>query len=336
MVGAVMTPERIAELREIPLSQGKVAIVDASDYADLSMHKWYFARGYAIRNGSTSEGPNKRHWVRMHRVVVGAQDDEVVDHINGDKLDNRRVNLRRCSQAENARNVKKRPSNTSGYKGVVFFNHKQRWRAVIRINDRAVCLGFFDNAEDAAKAYDVGAVLYHGAFANLNFENPLLTEVERLRAENEERSLSYTRQGGRLITAQLERDAALAENERLAVFVRGYGDACQKLGFAESVRDAAMAETERLRGEGNQIFLEYQDAAVERDAALARVMDLEAAIVKAGQKMVDEAIENEPNNGEGGVIPDRWSKSVGGILVTCEIEGTTIVRAALASNGGAE
>ena len=89
---------------------------------------------------------------------------EFLDHKNGDPLDNRIENLRPATRAENNRNVTKRSSNTSGYKGVSFFKSSGKWRAAIRVNGASLHIGYYDTPEDAHQAYcDKGREL-HGDF----------------------------------------------------------------------------------------------------------------------------------------------------------------------------
>lgn len=91
-----------------------------------------------------------------------------VDHINGDKLDNRRANLRLCTNAENLRNGKSR-GGSSQYKGVCLHKQNKNWIATIMKDGKAKHIGCFDDELSAAKAYDKAAISMHGAFARLNF-----------------------------------------------------------------------------------------------------------------------------------------------------------------------
>lgn len=104
-----------------------------------------------------------------HRVAWavhhGSWPDDKIDHINGDKYDNRIANLRQCSQAENNRNARKLAKATSKYKGVYFYKASCIWRAQIKINGRQIYLGQFDSEEDAHAAYCAAAKKYHGEFA---------------------------------------------------------------------------------------------------------------------------------------------------------------------------
>lgn len=157
--------------RQIELSQGKFATVDDADYEFLRQWKWFARKApdgkwYAVRGKRTLLGA--RH-VQMSRALLGVSGKVVVDHINGDTLDNRRCNLRECSTAQNAINRGTPHNNKSGYKGVSWYARFNQWRAVIRVNYRLVHLGYFDSPEDAARAYDMAAKEHFGEFAVLNF-----------------------------------------------------------------------------------------------------------------------------------------------------------------------
>lgn len=161
--------ERDCEIRTIPLTQGKVAIVDADDYEWLSQWEWYANKidrtYYAVRNKIRSK-------ILMHREILGLKcgDNVKTDHRNGDGLDNRRENLRKCTDAENQHNQNHlRSKKTSVYKGVSWNKMNKNWRAAIWCNYKIYYLGSFGNEVDAAKAYDKAAKELFGEFAYLNF-----------------------------------------------------------------------------------------------------------------------------------------------------------------------
>ncbi len=145
-------------MREIKLTQGRIAIVDAADYESLSQWKWCVSKGYAIRNdGKTS--------LSMHRQILGFPESHV-DHINGDPLDNRRINLRLATCAENNRNKKKHSNNSSGVIGVSW--DKNKWRAQVHVDGRNKYLGRYTDIFRAMMSVDMSKLRYHGDFARPN------------------------------------------------------------------------------------------------------------------------------------------------------------------------
>jgi hypothetical protein len=149
------------KVRHIPLTRGLHAIVDAEDYEWLSQYKWYAAISrresfYARRNS-----PNGV--VSMHRMIMKAPDGMVVDHINGNGLDNRRCNLRVCTQDQNALNSRPRLHTKSKFKGVYPWGDK--WRAKITYKGKAYHLGLFATELEAAQARDLKAVELFGEYA---------------------------------------------------------------------------------------------------------------------------------------------------------------------------
>ncbi len=151
--------------REIPLTQGKIAIVDSSDYERLAQFRWFAERRkntyYASRNYVRSDG--KRRVLRMHCAILG---EPLVDHRNGDGLDNRRSNLRPASRQENGANAVRSSRNASGFKGVSWHKQTGKWRAYIGNKS----LGLYDDPCEAARAYDAAAKKQFGEFAKVNFE----------------------------------------------------------------------------------------------------------------------------------------------------------------------
>lgn len=153
-------------MKTIPLTQGKVALVDDEDFDYLSQFKWHLKRSskkarvvYAVAHEpNTTRNSTK---LRMHRLLLpGAKE---VDHINGDGLDNRRHNLRAATKHQNMRNMQRHRDNESGFKGVS--RHQKRWCA--RIHNKF--LGTFPSPIEAARAHDEAASARFGEFARLNF-----------------------------------------------------------------------------------------------------------------------------------------------------------------------
>ncbi len=155
--------------REVPLGKsGKVAIVDADDYEMITRWKWqYIKSGYANRV-TNSGGRGKYINVLMHRVLAKATEDVHVDHINGNKLDNRKSNLRLVSRSLNSANRGISTRNTSGFKGVSWENRSKKWLALVIKDGKRYQVGKFDDVISAAKAYNKKALELFGHHAKLN------------------------------------------------------------------------------------------------------------------------------------------------------------------------
>ena len=142
------------------------AKVDDEDYEELNQFSWNMSGGYARRATSKKKGELKKTTVSMHRHLLRPPKDKMVDHINGDKLDNRKINLRLCTRLGNAQNRGMCRTNTSGYKGV--WKNGRRWSVYIYRNGKNVFGGSFIDKKDAARAYNKLATEFHGKFAHLN------------------------------------------------------------------------------------------------------------------------------------------------------------------------
>lgn len=141
----------------------ELTIIDAEDYDRVKMFRWCNSKNYVSSN-SMGTGLN----VTLHRLILSFPVEMQVDHINGDPRDNRKTNLRACSQHQNVTNKSKTKNKTSSkYKGV--YKTKQgKFRAHIMKNNKTISLGEFYNEIDAAEAYNEAAVLYHGVYSKQN------------------------------------------------------------------------------------------------------------------------------------------------------------------------
>ena len=159
--------EKNLDTKLIPLTQGKFAIVDAEDFDQLSQYKWQAKKDkttfYAVRS-------EKGTTIKMHRQILNAPKGLCCDHKNHNGLDNRRSNLRLCTNAQNQYNQRPRNSGSSRYKGVCRQRGRKRWQAEIGFEGRLIHIGCYDYEIDAAIAYDDMAVELFGEFACLNFD----------------------------------------------------------------------------------------------------------------------------------------------------------------------
>lgn len=154
----------------IPLTQGKVAIVDDADYVWLSQWSWFYhSQGYAVRNARKGEISQSKI-ILMHRFILGASSGIEVDHRDRNKLNNQRCNLREASTAENQHNRAPRSGRAIPYKGVRYDADRNKYRARITVNKRELHLGRYDTAEEAARVYDTAAREHFGEFARTNFQ----------------------------------------------------------------------------------------------------------------------------------------------------------------------
>jgi hypothetical protein len=153
-----------------------IAIIDAADWPLVKDYKWY-----AFLTHATKRSPNAKTRIYvlgwkggasayLHRLIMDCPSEMKVDHKDGDGLNNRRSNLRVCSNVENTRNstLSSRVGKTSRYKGVGLVKHTGKWNARIHVDGKNVALGYFEKESDAARAYDEAAVRFFGEFAATN------------------------------------------------------------------------------------------------------------------------------------------------------------------------
>ena len=161
---------------EIKLSKGKFADIDDADLDLVKSYKWYAQKNrntyYAIAFLGQHKGQKK---IFMHRLILDLIDPTIhTNHIDGNGLNNRRNNIRACTDAENKRNVGNYSSNTSGYKGVCWHKRNRKWLASISFNGESIFLGYFDNPILASKVYERAAKGLHGEFY---YQTPDVVEI---------------------------------------------------------------------------------------------------------------------------------------------------------------
>lgn len=158
-----MTPETII----LKLSNGE-AMIDYNDWCEVKGYTWRIdKRGYVVRS-TRSRALGLAFTFRLHREIMKAPKGVEVDHKNGNKLDNRKSNLRFATKPQNQWNSKMRINNTSGFKGVSFEKAKGKYAARIRVGSKYFRCGYFCTAIEAAAAYDAAATHYFGEFARTN------------------------------------------------------------------------------------------------------------------------------------------------------------------------
>ena len=144
---------------------GVLFLIDEREVWWVKKHRWHLSkRGYITTK-------IKRKNVCLHRMLIKAEPGFDVDHINGNKLDNRMENLRVCTHQQNCFNQKLRKTNTSGFIGVSKKSDAGKYEAYIHLNGRKHYLGLFDSASDAAMTRDRAAIEMFGQHARLNFEH---------------------------------------------------------------------------------------------------------------------------------------------------------------------
>lgn len=137
-------------------------IIDDEDFDKVKNFTWYYDKGYIV-------ALVKGQRVLIHRLILSAKEDVVVDHKNGNTLDNRKCNIRVCTHAQNVANAKKRGGCKSKFKGVFPNKNKTRWLVYCGPNTQNRYIGSYGTEIEAAKAYDRVALALYGEFAKLNF-----------------------------------------------------------------------------------------------------------------------------------------------------------------------
>lgn len=162
------------QMKTIQLTKGQLTLVDDEDFDYFNQWKWnaqlIHGRLYACRTQWGLSG-GKRKGIYLHRAVMRVLDIKgiVVDHTDGNSLNNQKKNLRLCTPSQNCTNRKSGAGSSSKYLGVSWVTSRKRWSAYIKKNYKNIFIGHFFDEQEAARAYDEAAIKYHGEFANLNF-----------------------------------------------------------------------------------------------------------------------------------------------------------------------
>ena len=159
-------------MKKISLSKGEYAIVDDEDFEWLSQQRWHITSNRYARRIKWDGKKKKNIYFYMHREILqrygfGMKGKET-DHINRNKLDNRKVNFRIATHQQNGFNSSLSKRNKSGYKGVSWDKERKVWATCIGIDNKCLSLGRFITPQEAAIAYNNAALKYHVEFARLN------------------------------------------------------------------------------------------------------------------------------------------------------------------------
>ena len=141
--------------------KGNFVLIDSRDYEYYNQWKWSLGQWGVKRS-------NNNRNIYLARLIMNCPSNFVVDHINGNSLDNRRSNLRICTSRENSFNSSIAKNNVSGFKGVSKHKLTGKWESRIGVNRKKLHLGLFNNKRTAAMAYNIAAKKYFGEFAKLN------------------------------------------------------------------------------------------------------------------------------------------------------------------------
>jgi hypothetical protein len=152
---------------KLPGPDGLEAIVDTGDFKLVSPYTWCKrpVRNTVYVQASVPRGDGKRTSILMHRLIMKAKIGQIVDHVDGNGLNNRRSNLRICSHSQNMCNSRKPCTNVSGCKGVYYDEHRGKWKAQIMINQKGKHIGYYRDRDNAIKARREAERRLHGEFA---------------------------------------------------------------------------------------------------------------------------------------------------------------------------
>lgn len=158
---------------------GRVCLLDEEDLPLVIKYRWHLRRQKNKKRGHDDaieypvfKNSDHKKAIVMYHLIMPIQPGQVIDHINGNRMDNRKSNMRVCSQRENSKNNGISRNNKSGYKGVFRdkrYKNREVWLFSLKNDDKTIDVTGFASPEEAAKAYDAKAIELHGPYARLNF-----------------------------------------------------------------------------------------------------------------------------------------------------------------------
>lgn len=161
-------------MKQIPLTQNQVTFVDEKDFEFINKFKWRASKAqsslgkFYVTKKTPRINVKVGKTIYMHRVLMNAKKGQIIDHKDGNGLNNQRSNLRFATAANNARNMAISKRNKTGFKGISWKKDMKKWQVRISFNYKDICIGSFSDKIEAARAYNIAAIKYHGEFARLN------------------------------------------------------------------------------------------------------------------------------------------------------------------------
>lgn len=156
------------DVAQIKMAHGLVALIDKNDVGLVQAYNWHAhtikGSNYVRCHGGMQDGRPLK--IYLHRLLLNPSGGQVIDHVDGDGLNNQRSNLRTATVGQNSKNRRLNKNNSSGFKGVHWNKQRGKWQAQIKVNYEMVYLGLHETIEDAKEAYKSASLNLHGAFGS--------------------------------------------------------------------------------------------------------------------------------------------------------------------------